>query len=137
VFKTDLSGNVTLLHAFLGPEGAGPKALIQASDGNFYGVARGGGAFGPGTVFKMDPTGNMTVLHSFDGTDGWDPTSLIQASDGNFYGMTRFVPTVFEIDASGNLTTLHVFIGTDGHDHLERCFKRQMAISTGPHQPAE
>jgi len=114
VFKTNLSGNVMPLHVFLGPEGAGPKALIQASDGNFYGVARGGGAFGPGSVFKMDPAGNVTLLHSFDGTDGSDPTSLIQASDGNFYGMTRFVPTIFKIDASGNLTTLHVFNGTDG-----------------------
>ena len=97
IFKIDLAGNLTVLHSFSGPDGAYPNAaLLQASDGNFYGTTQGGGdsactgRYGPGcgTVFKMDPAGNITVLYSFaGGTDGfWPEASLIQATDGNLYG---------------------------------------------------
>jgi uncharacterized repeat protein (TIGR03803 family) len=68
--------------------------LIQASDGNFYGTANGGGANncaveGCGTIFEITQTGTLGVLHSFAGIDGALPTgSLIQATDGSFYGTT-------------------------------------------------
>jgi uncharacterized repeat protein (TIGR03803 family) len=39
--------------------------LIQASDGNFYGVAQQGGANNMGTVFRITPSGDFTVLHTF------------------------------------------------------------------------
>ena len=39
VFRMDLSGNLTTLHSFRYSDGAFPFAsLIQAADGNFYGV---------------------------------------------------------------------------------------------------
>jgi uncharacterized repeat protein (TIGR03803 family) len=81
---------VTLLHAFTHTDGADPRAaLIQATDGNFYGTTFSDGTFGSGTVFKMTPSGTVTVLHAFTGgtTDGGGPVAgLIQAIDGNFYG---------------------------------------------------
>jgi uncharacterized repeat protein (TIGR03803 family) len=91
VFKIDASGNVTLLHAFSGPDGWTPtSSLIQASDGDFYGTTSGGGPSGKGTVFKMDALGNVTVLWSFSGSDGADPVAgLIQGTDGNLYGTTE------------------------------------------------
>jgi uncharacterized repeat protein (TIGR03803 family) len=37
-------------------DGANSQAnLIQASDGNFYGTTKGGGAYGYGTIFKITP----------------------------------------------------------------------------------
>src|SRR5205823_10201428 len=90
-------GAFTVLHSFLAPweggvEGAFTYAgLIQATDGNFYGLnSIGGSAFG-GTAFKMTPAGVVTVLHEFDGTDGEEPRqTLAQGSDGNFYGVTPY-----------------------------------------------
>jgi uncharacterized repeat protein (TIGR03803 family) len=90
VFKVTPAGIETVLYSFAGgSDAANPaRALLQGSDGNFYGTAAGGGA--QGTVFKVTPAGIETVLHSFaGGSDGAIPvTVLIQGSDGNFYGTT-------------------------------------------------
>ena len=118
------SGTVTVLHAFVGgkTDGANPQAaLIQATDGNFYGTTLSGGPSDNGTVFQMTPGGTVTVLHAFAGgtTDGANPTAaLIQATDGNFYGTTSsggtsaFFGTVFKMTPGGALTILYRF--TDG-----------------------
>ena len=95
VYKITPSGVETVLYSFAGgtTDGSQPQAaLIQASDGNFYGTTNQGGATGNGTVFKITPTGVESVLHSFVGsaTDGSNPqAALLQASDGNFYGTTN------------------------------------------------
>jgi uncharacterized repeat protein (TIGR03803 family) len=112
----------TLLHTFTQKHGAGPEgALIQGTDGNFYGTAKyGGNCLGCGTVFKVIPSGRLTTLHSFDITDGAEPwAGLVQGTDGNFYGTTvnggaNGEGTVFEITRTGTLTTLHSFGFTDG-----------------------
>src|SRR5262245_36442960 len=109
---------VTTLHSFNGADGNSPEAaLVQGSDGNFYGTTPLGGAHAKGTVFKIDATGNLTTLHSFSGSpgDGAVPISgLVQGSDGNFYGTTAsggtlFQGTVFRITSSGAITVLHSF----------------------------
>jgi uncharacterized repeat protein (TIGR03803 family) len=123
VFKITPTGTLTTLHSFdctnrFGPEGCFPVAgLIQASDGNFYGTTRFGGAAGRGTVFRITPAGAFTTLRSFDcATEGCGPNaSLLQASDGNFYGTTEFGGaagggTIFKITLPDTtLTTLHSF----------------------------
>ena len=65
--------------------------LVQANDGNFYGITRSGGSTGYGTIFKLTTGGSYSVLKTLNGpTDGWECYgSLMQASDGDFYGMTR------------------------------------------------
>ena len=98
VFRVTLAGVETVLYSFAGGnDGFEPTAaLIQGSDGNFYGTTSGGGncgaPFGCGTVFKITPAGVETVLYSFAGpagSDGAQPQGgLIQATDGNFYGTT-------------------------------------------------
>src|SRR5213592_848129 len=42
-------------------------ALVQGSDGNFYGTTERGGANGLGTVFRMTPAGVLTTLVEFTG----------------------------------------------------------------------
>jgi len=116
---------VTLLHNFAGTDGSTPYyPLIQASDGNFYGVAYSGGTSNAGVIFKITSNGTYTVLYNLNGTtDGTGPAySLVQATDGKLYGVTAYAPngyhitgTIFSITTSGTFTTLYTFTnGTDG-----------------------
>ena len=122
----------TTLWDFNGTDGSASNVLVQATNGNFYGITSGGGTsgncrpYGCGTVFEITRTGKLTTLHSFDNTDGSTPAGgLVQATNGNFYGTTvgggtsgscgvSGCGTVFEITPAGILTTLHNFDGTDG-----------------------
>jgi uncharacterized repeat protein (TIGR03803 family) len=126
VFKITPAGVETVLYSFLkNSDGTSPAALIQGSDGNFYGTTTSGGADFAGTVFKITPAGIETVLYSFVASFGplgnpcyGPPITLIQASDGNFYGTTPFggedgSGTVFKITPAGVATPLYAF-GNDG-----------------------
>ena len=132
VFKMTPSGTLTTLYNFCSQENCADGewpfgALVQATNGDFYGTTAAGGANGYGTVFKITPSGKLTTLYSFcsqgvypDCTDGnWPQAVLIQATNGDLYGTTRFggaggSGTVFKITPSGTLTTVHSFDGTDG-----------------------
>jgi uncharacterized repeat protein (TIGR03803 family) len=124
VFRITPSGSLTTLWSFTGGSDGGypTAALVQGSDGNFYGTAPGGGASGAGTVFRITPSGSLTSLWSFTGgSDGASPAAgLVQGSDGNFYGTApgggaSGTGTVFRITPSGSLTTLWSFTGgSDG-----------------------
>lgn len=114
---------LTVLHSFNGTDGQLPEsALVQGSDGNFYGTTALGGGNHQGTVFKIDSTGNLTTLHSFSGfpSDGAVPIAgLIQGSDGNFYGTTAlggmfYQGTLFRMTPAGTVTILHSFSGLLG-----------------------
>jgi uncharacterized repeat protein (TIGR03803 family) len=120
VFKITPAGVETLLYSFTGgADGGQPQAaLIQASDGNFYGTTIGGGTSGQGTVFKITSSGFESVLYSFTGGgDGGVPQAgLVQGVDGNFYGTTAGggasgEGTVFSITSTGVETVLHSFAG--------------------------
>jgi uncharacterized repeat protein (TIGR03803 family) len=54
--------------ASTGAQPPGPSALIQGTDGNFYGTTSAGGQFGSGTLFKLTAAGAETVLYSFGAT---------------------------------------------------------------------
>jgi uncharacterized repeat protein (TIGR03803 family) len=123
VFKITLDGTLTTLYSFGLLDGAFPDgALVQASDGNIYGTAAGGGNLaacneGCGTIFSINPDGVLTTLYQFKYTDGANPNGgLIQATDGKFYGLTFFgvngFGSAFQFTAEGKLTVLHVFDGT-------------------------
>jgi uncharacterized repeat protein (TIGR03803 family) len=130
VFQITSRGSLTTLYSFCSQanceDGDGPRAaLMQASDGNFYGTTWAGGTGtscvgGCGTAFRITPAGKLTTLHSFDLTDGWTPNGLIEATNGKFYGTTQQggppcdvssagCGTVFEMTFAGTLTTLYTF----------------------------
>ena len=126
VFRINTNGALTSLYSFSGGNDGGQPsaALVQTSDGYFYGTTYQGGTGGVdyggyGTVFKISTNGALTTLHSFTSVnDGALPSAgLVQASDDSFYGTTvegDIGGTVFKISTNGALTTLHSFNGTDG-----------------------
>jgi uncharacterized repeat protein (TIGR03803 family) len=124
VFRIGTNGTLATLYSFTGGnDGASPQAaLVQGSDGNFYGMTSYGGVNVQfGTAYKISTNGTLTTLYSFTGgNDGGYPlAALVQASDGYFYGTTYFggtydAGTVFGIDSNGALTTLYSF--TSGND---------------------
>lgn len=133
IFKVTPSGVLTTLHSFTDtPDGSLPfGGLVQAPNGDLYGVTLGGGALsancapfratGCGTVFKITPGGTLTILHKFNANDGQGPAGqLLIASDGNYYGTTggggRYGGgTAFKMTPSGALITLHAFAGVEGY----------------------
>lgn len=94
--------------------------LVLHSDGNYYGTATVGGAYGLGTVFKVTPAGVFTTLHSFAGADGSGSTDgLVEGADQALYGTTTSGGTgnfgvVFKITTAGVFTKLTDFTGTSG-----------------------
>jgi len=93
VFKISTTGALTSLYSFTGGNDGGipAAALVQGSDGNFYGTTSTNGTHtNYGTVFKIRTNGALTSLYSFTGgNDGAYPNGLVQGSDGNFYGTTE------------------------------------------------
>ncbi len=144
VLKITPGGNLSVLYSFTydsatstAPDGWELEAgLVQAKDGNFYGVASIGGADNPvcgtsgcGTVFKLTPSGTLNVLHAFCGangcgslaTDGSIPLGrLVLGTNGKLYGTTSSGGpnnggTAFSISTSGGgYTVLHKFTGNLG-----------------------
>jgi uncharacterized repeat protein (TIGR03803 family) len=141
VFEITPTGELTTLYSFCSEtncaDGAYPfAALVQGSDGNFYGTTNGGGGGnhctitgGCGTVFIITPAGVLTTLYSFcnvqNCSDGATPYSaLAQGTDGNFYGTTyggganSSCPgncgAIFKLTPAGTLTTLYSFCSQTG-----------------------
>lgn len=97
IFKVSSSG-YQVLYSFCPvagcADGAIPTAaLVQGSDGNFYGTTALGGAGGEGTIFEITPTGGFALLYTFCSqsgcADGGEPgAALVQDTNGKFYGTT-------------------------------------------------
>jgi len=66
-------------------------SLIQASDGNLYGLTSAGGNNGAGVLFQYNPVADVyTKKIDFNFTNGQSPSgTLIQANDGMLYGQTK------------------------------------------------
>src|SRR5207237_3075410 len=115
IFRLTLGGAFTSMYSFLDESsGAYPYgALLQLTNGNFYGTTLQGGTFGYGTIFRMSPGGAVTFLYSFTGgSDGAFPIAgLALGPNGNFYG-TAFAGgansagSVFKMTPAGVVTPL-------------------------------
>lgn len=92
VFRVDARGAETLLHSFIGSDGASPYAgVLRDSEGNFYGTTQSGGSADFGTVFKLSKSGELTTLHSFSGSDGFFPAGdVVRDAAGTLYGTTYY-----------------------------------------------
>jgi uncharacterized repeat protein (TIGR03803 family) len=106
-------------------DGATPyAALIQATDGSFFGTTYAGGGNGEGTIFRIDAKGVLKTVYSFCSqsgcSDGSSPyAGLLQAPSHTLYGTTESGGTagagsVFKLTLSGTQSVMHSFDGTDG-----------------------
>ena len=118
---------VTDLANFNNTNGSRPVAtVVQATDGNFYGVTEMGGAYpgSYGTLYRVTPAGKITALYNFcsqpNCADGEGPFSApVLGSDGNLYGVTPYggsdaainygSGTVYKMTLGGKITTLYTF----------------------------
>ena len=118
---------VTNLANFNYTNGARPvSAVVQATDGNFYGVTQIGGPFagGYGTFYRLTPSGKITDLYNFcsqpNCSDGEGAFSApVLGSDGNLYGVTPYggsdaainygSGTFYKMTLGGKITTLYTF----------------------------
>jgi uncharacterized repeat protein (TIGR03803 family) len=116
VFRITLGGEITTLYTFCLQagclDGEGPYgAIVQAGDGNFYGITTAGGAGRSGTIYRLTPSGNFTLLYTFctqsGCPDGSSPEGgLAQGPDGALYGATVSYATVFKITLDGTFQVL-------------------------------
>jgi len=132
LFNYNVSSSTdSVIHDFCYP-GNTPSysALLQATDGNLYGMTSGGGIFYKGTLFKYNIlSGTLTTIVNFSGLNGyWPVGKLIQGKDGNLYGMTSAgggsygtgnhgvgYGTLFKCTTSGVLTTIVSFDSIHGY----------------------
>ena len=128
IAKLSTSGKLLSYYPFPGsPGGTFPDSpLVEAPDGNYYGVTQQGGypgnGYGSGTVFRMTPRGKVTTLYAFCGggglcPDGFNPSALVLANDGNLYGVTsrggaHSYGTLFRIGTGRQFSSLYSF-GSD------------------------
>jgi uncharacterized repeat protein (TIGR03803 family) len=129
-YKLTNSGGIwtqTVIHAFTGgDDGAGPGArLTVGRNGNIYGMAPTGGAYGLGTIYKIQQGQSgawiLKVIHAFtggaDGSTGSAGRMILR--NGHLYGAATSGGTygsgvIFELTPSGgewNFRTLYSFKG--------------------------
>jgi uncharacterized repeat protein (TIGR03803 family) len=133
IFKLTTSGTLTTVYDFCQltncADGGGPLgfgSLIQATDGNLYGVTRNGGK-GFGTIYQLSPSGTLKTIYKFckggAGThpclDGSQPNGLVEGLDGNFYGTATGAGVhgggvIFKVTRFGGLTVLYNFCSQTG-----------------------
>jgi uncharacterized repeat protein (TIGR03803 family) len=91
VFRLTLQGAFSILHYFgdIRNDGTAPHAgLVQATDGNIYGVTSAGGTAGKGVIFRIAQNGVYSILYNFDGMHGAAPYSTpVQHTNGKIYGL--------------------------------------------------
>jgi uncharacterized repeat protein (TIGR03803 family) len=125
VFKMTPGGTVTILHS-LGSDTDGNDGefsnagLVQASDGNYYGMSVDGGSQGNGDIFEIS-SGAYSI--PFDFVTGSQPADeLIEGANGALYGTTQTGGnteggTAFTYSTGAGYTFLHAFTdATDGQN---------------------
>jgi uncharacterized repeat protein (TIGR03803 family) len=126
LYRMAPSGKFTVLHDFGKPgtwDGREPVgALVQASDGNLYGVTVRGGHDKTGIVYRLTPEGGYTIVHDFGRmTDCAHPAaSLVEAPDGNLYGSTLKgggddIGCVYRLSLDGSFAAVYAFTWHDGY----------------------
>lgn len=98
VYSITPNGTETVLHSFVGPDGAFPLDRLVATSRVLYGITLSGGSgtcttdgiAGCGTVFQITTSGVESVLHFFGGSgDGSVPGAALLRLNGVLYGTTQ------------------------------------------------
>jgi hypothetical protein len=122
VYRITPSGDAAILATYAdgrhyyAPAGL-TEVLLQASNGNLYGVAPVGGSNKAGAIFELPLKGPIQTLYEFTQLATGAPTFLIEGTDHNLYGATQgttssgFYSTLFRITLDGQFETLQVLNG--------------------------
>jgi len=111
LFEYDVStNNLTKKIDFDTTTGSYPKgSLMQASNGNLYGMTYNGGATDQGALFEYNISSNILTrkVDFIDSTGTYPYGDLIQAGNGKLYGMTydgglNYYGALFEYDINSN-----------------------------------
>lgn len=128
VFKISTAGVFTKLHDFYtaadGYQVTPSTGLVQAADGNFYGMSYRAFPSGTTSIFKMTPDGTVTVHYLFaaDESQGYLAWGgLIVGKDGDLYGTTGSAGSLNGNATAGGGTVFRA--GTDGSFSLLYTFK--------------
>ena len=106
--------SLIVLHNYDGVnDGSHPNAsVIQATDGNLYGMTYDGGSNNFGVIFRYNISSNTySTIFNFDNVNGANPQrDLMQASNGKLYGTTKLggtngVGVAFTYDITTNTFT--------------------------------
>ncbi len=94
LFRIDRRGTLTVVHAFDEADGSNPVApLIQADDGDLYGTAALGGAFGGGVAFRLSPLAVTVVApNGGEALHAGQPTNISWTAGG--------APAAFDVELS-------------------------------------
>jgi uncharacterized repeat protein (TIGR03803 family) len=114
-YKITPSGAFTVLHNFANDyQGSSPIAgLVQATDGNFYGMAFSNPGASSGLIFELTSKGTYTILHEYlaKNKDGASPqTAMIQHTGGLLFGDT-YAGGIGSFCACGVLFSLDMGLG--------------------------
>jgi uncharacterized repeat protein (TIGR03803 family) len=83
IFRMSLSGELEFIHQMTDGEGYGPSQLLQASDGNLWGLSD----FRNGSFFAITLSGTSITSGAFTcSTTGCQPQGMTEGRDGNFSG---------------------------------------------------
>jgi uncharacterized repeat protein (TIGR03803 family) len=113
IFKISTTGRFALLHSFSGPtkDGGVPIGpIIQASDGNLYGMTNDGIL-----VYKITPTGAFHGIFTLTQSTGdLMFAGFTQATDGKLYTASSSlgaggVGTIFSLTTGGTPSVIHPF----------------------------
>lgn len=111
----------TVVYSFSGgtKDGSSPYGpVVQAPDGNLYGMTPVGGANNGGVIYRVSLEGVETVLYSFPAANG-SLGGLTLGSDGKLYGFSSggsySFGQFFSLTLNGTFSSLYIFTGaTDG-----------------------
>jgi len=111
IFRISPAGAFSLLYSFCAAGGAcvggsePSSGLVQANDGNFYGITTSGGAhtitiggasFGAGVLYQLSPSDKEKVVYNFCSqgscADGAFPTGQLVAATDSLFGLVSYVP---------------------------------------------
>jgi hypothetical protein len=83
IYRISLSGQLEFIHEMTDGEGYSPIQLLQASNGNLWGLSD----FRNGSFFTITLGGTSIASGAFTcGTTGCQPQGMLEGRDGNFYG---------------------------------------------------
>ncbi len=115
IFKFVPGGSLATLYSFTGgADEADPNsALVEGTNGVFFGTTWSELYGQYGTVFEFSTNGTVTTLATFNDTNGADPNGVTYGTDGSLYGTTYMggddnAGTVFSVNPTTSVLDLLV-----------------------------